>query len=59
MSRVLKTILKIFLIFLFFYVLVAFIESVFNIEVEPYMIYMLFIMVASTVGWTVKKQNIK
>ena len=57
MARLLKTILKVVLIFLFFYILVAFIESVFDIEVEPYMIYMMFILVASTVGWTIKKSK--
>ena len=57
MVRFLKTILKIILIFLFFYLVVAFLESVFDIEVEPYMIYMLFIVVASTIGWTVKKSQ--
>jgi len=55
MVRFLKTTFKIIVIFLFFYTVVAFIENVLDFEVEPYMIYMLFIMVASTVGWTVKK----
>ena len=51
MIRLLKTIFKILVIFLFFYILVAFIESVLDVEVEPYMIYMLFIIVASSMGW--------
>ncbi len=55
MTRLLKTILKIILIFAFFYVIVALIENVFNTEVEPYMIYMLFIIVASSLGWTANK----
>ena len=51
MIRILKIIIKIILIFLLFYIVVAFIENVFDIEVEPYMIYMMFIIVASSMGW--------
>lgn len=57
MVRLLKTLFKITVIFLFFYVLVAFIENVLNVEVEPYMIYMLFIIIASTIGWTIKQKK--
>ena len=57
MGRFLKTIIKIILIFLFFYILVSFIENVFDIEVEPYMIYMLFIIVAASAGWTFKQKK--
>jgi len=55
MKRLLQTIVKILLIFIFFYVLFSFVENILNIEVEPYMIYSIFIIVAASLGWTAKK----
>ena len=51
MVRYIKILIKIILIFLFFYLVVIAIENIFNVEVDSYMIYALFIIVASSMGW--------
>ncbi len=57
MKRFLKIIIKIILIFLFFYILVAAFESIFDMEVEPYMIFAFFIITAASLGWTEKQKK--
>ena len=57
MIHFIKSIIKIIFIFLIFYLIVMFIENVFEVEVEPYMIYMMFILVASSMGWLTKKNK--
>ena len=57
MSRFLKMLIKIILIFAFFFLLVGLIENVFDMEVENYMIYMLFALIAGTLGWYSKNSE--
>ena len=57
MKKLVKILIKILLIFIFFFLLVGLIENVFDMEVENYMIYMLFALIAGTLGWYSKSNE--
>ncbi len=57
MDKIVKIIIKIVLIFGFLYIFVSFLEFVFDIEIDPYYIYMSFIMMAGSMGWLTRKHR--
>ena len=57
MSKPIKIIIKIILIFLFLFLFISLLEMIFDVEIEPYYIYMSFIMMAGSMGWLNRKNR--